>query len=658
MASPGVTSKEIDLSERVQSFPGVYGAIVIPAKKGPVGEPVLVTTDTQLLDYFTPNGKVEVGYDLSYYSALSYLENSNKLWVVRAANSALYGGLSIRKKTSPYSNFSLTTGLSDPYAYVFDSGDDLPAVSEQTQVITVADVGGSLNNKYFYINTTTAAFYVWFNVDGNGVDPAIPNKTPIEVALISNSGAQVVASALASKLNTPPYNISFSASTSTNTVSITHLAKGAVEDAVDVNTGFSISVLVQGEDAVSIVDETMLIYSANQGDWANDVGIKLINYETDPDLVKEPDSFLIQVFLKSNQSTPKESWICSRKTSAKNGYGRNIYVGEVLKSSSYIRVFDNVAIPETEKPKDQTTILWLNGGSDGLAVTDSHMIAALNKLNNQDDTPITVIMDGGWSTPIYQAKIVELCEKRDCVGILSSRYQDEASSDYLNDVIDYRKQVLNINSSFGSLYTPSVLIFDRFNDRRIFISPDGFVAGVISRAATNYEIWFPPAGFTRGFIRVLDLRRHYTKGEQDLLYDNGINPIRFVPGRGIVVWGQKTLLSRPSALDRLNVRLLLVVIKPAIATVLENFVFEINDEITRSIVSNKITSYMAGIQARRGVTEFKVVCDGSNNTPEVIDANKLVVDLFIKPSRSAEFIDFRVVITSTGISLESAAELL
>lgn len=159
-------------------------------------------------------------------------------------------------------------------------------------------------------------------------------------------------------------------------------------------------------------------------------------------------------------------------------------------------------------------------------------------------------------------------------------------------------------------------------------------------------------------MQVLDCRRRFTSGEMDYLYDNGINPIRFAPGRGILIWGQKTLSARPSALDRLNVRLLLIVIEPAIAYALEDFMFEINDAGTRSIVTAMIQSYMNDIKGRRGVYDFRVVCDDTNNTPEDIDNYRMNVWLFVQPTKAVEEIPFKTIITRTGMSFELAAELV
>lgn len=144
----------------------------------------------------------------------------------------------------------------------------------------------------------------------------------------------------------------------------------------------------------------------------------------------------------------------------------------------------------------------------------------------------------------------------------------------------------------------------------------------------------------------------------DYLYDNGINPLRFAPGRGILINGQKTLLSRPSALDRLNVRMLLIVIEPAIASALEDFLFELNTAATRAIVTSMISSYMENIKARNGVYDYQVTCDDTNNSAEDIDNYTMNVWLFVKPTKSVEYIPFTVIITRTGTSFQLAAEAI
>ena len=520
-----VKLKEIDLSTRVATFEGVYGAIVIPAKKGQLNKPSLVTSDTQFLARYTPDGSVKVGYDLSYFSALAYLERSNKLQVQRVANGAHFAGCMIQKVGSTDANAGLGSGANvvDPTAHVFTA------------------------------------------------------------------------------------------------------------------------------------DEVLFIYAANEGAWGNDIKIKIETITANPDLIEE-NSFKISVYKSSNLSSPLETFLVSRVMGQKDGRGRNMFVEDVLESSSYIRAISNPAIDDTTLPKEVSTALALADGNDGSAVTDANMIAAANKFANRSQVSVTILMDGGYSVPAYQLALDAIAQSRqDCVAILTTPYASEVDADYLNAIITYRKTTLNMNSSYSALYTPHLKIADRFNDRNLWIAPDGHVAGSISFSANNYEIWYPAAGFKRGVLNVLDVAQRFSDGELDSLYNAGINPVKFAPGKGIVVWGQKTLLSRASALDRLNVRLLLIVIEPAIRDLLENFLFELNDTATRSIIATKLESYLEGIKARKGVTDFAVVCDETNNTPTDIDNNRLNVDVYVKPSLSIEEIPVRVVITPNNISFADAA---
>lgn len=517
-----VRIQEIDLSTRVASFAGAYGGICIPVKKGAGAEPQLVISDKNLLDLFTPNSRVEVGYDLGYFSALAYLERADKLWVQGIMKDGKMGGLRLAVDSGSNAALAANAGLSDPAQFAF-------------------------------------------------------------------------------------------------------------------------------------TDESLLIHGSSAGKWADDIGVKILNNADDADLVPEPNSFRIQVFKKGFEGAPLEEFFCSKVEGQKDGYGTNMYVEDVLKASNYIRAVNNPAV--TDAPKTQATILYMGGGSDGTAVTDSEMIAgAQTAFGNVDDLPVTLLLDGGWSTAAYHVALDAIAKSRmDCVAILSTPYAAEISANFMNDLSTYRKTTLNLNSSYSGLYSPHLKIRDRFNDRDIFVSPDGYVAGSISFNSNNSEIWFPPAGFRRGLLNVIGVSRKFEAGHMDLLSKIQINPIRQTAGRGIVIWGQKTLLSRPSALDRMNVRLLLITIEPALKEFAEDYLFEFNDVPTRSEVEVKIDSYLQGIKGRRGLYDFQVICNDTNNTPDVIDNNQMIIDVFVKPNKSTEDIPLRIIITSTGASFSNAA---
>ena len=596
MTAPRINVKEIDISTRVPSSLGTYAAIAIPAPKGDINKPIFVTSDTDLLNYFTPNQRVEVGYNMAFYSALAYLSKANRLWVVRADNGSTYGGLVVRK--TPI------------------------LVNTLIGAITAVD---QPNKKFTLTGDLTASFtgVTSINVQGSTGNDGV--YTVVSATLVAGDTEVVVSETLASNV---------------------------VDGTIFRNS------LVNPQTYEFQSDDLFLITGANQGSWANDIEIKLFTYANSPDVVKEPDAFQIQVYKQSTGET-LEVFTCSRDVNAKDGYGKNIYIEDVLLGSSYIRAIDNTSLVSTETIKEQTTFLTLTGALDGLSVTDTNMISALNTLNNKAEIPLTVIMDGGWATVAYQQAIDSLCQSRkDCVGILSTPYYTEDSSNYMTDIVTYRKTTLNLNSSYSALYSPHVKIRDRFNDRDIFVAPDGYAAAAISDTSSNYEIWFAPAGFKRGMINVLDTKRRFTEGELDLLYDSGINPIKFSVGKGIAIWGQKTLSARPSALDRLNVRLLLITIEPALAAFLEDYLFEFNDDFTRLLIRTGMESYMDNIKSRKGVYDYKVVCDETNNTPADIDNNIMNVWLFVQPTKTAEFITLSVVITRTGFDLNLAQNLL
>lgn len=657
-----VVTKEIDLSTRVPSFPGVYGGIVIQARKGPL-EPVLCTNESQLLDIFTFDGKVEVGDDAAFFSAMAFLQQSNKLWVQRAANGALFGGAAVKSFASPTNNFALSVGMTDPTAYIFDSLPDTPAIAEVTQFTfsqagSFYDVVGAakaiqLVGHYFYFVVTDGANFPQTDPALSGTGHAVNLLAADTLAQVATKFHAEVAAVVAAFTATNP---------SAGVVNVTYVTAGVQADATATGSAAAISVTTQGAAAVSAVDETLLLYAADPGAWSEQIGFKITNFATDEVKVKEEDAFLLEIFKASNQVVPVETFLCSRVPGKKDGFGTNIFIEDALLASKYLRAISNTAVDSAIQPKDQLTYLALGGGDDGIAVTDGVMIqAAQDAFSNKDTRALTVLLDGGHATVAYQQALDTICKstRKDCVAMLSVPYSAQvAASTYLQDIIDYKVDDLALDSSYSALYVPHVKVYDKFNDRQIFVSPDGYAGAAISFSASNFEIWFPPAGFKRGGVTVLDLRRRFTTGEMDALYDNGINPFRFVPGRGVFIWGQKTLSGRPSALDRLNVRLLLIVIEPAIAVALEDFLFDLNDEATRSIAAALVSSYMDNIRSRRGVTDFRVVCDDTNNTPEDIDAGRMNLWLFVKPTRSIEEIPFSVIITSTGISFELAATLV
>ena len=248
-----------------------------------------------------------------------------------------------------------------------------------------------------------------------------------------------------------------------------------------------------------------------------------------------------------------------------------------------------------------------------------------------------------------------LAESRDdCFAILDAPVS-ELSMSPTTDLINWRNTTQNFNSSYTALYAPWCEVYDSFNDIRNFpIPPSGFVAQVFARRAKNREAWFPPAGFNDGLIDsgqlpFTRLTERYTDGEQDLIFSNGVNYLLTEPGTGTAVFGDKTQQTKASALDRINVRRLLNVTKRAAREFLKFSLFELNTPLTRNQITEALTDYYRGVQARQGLTDFLVVCNDTNNNPNVIDSNQLNVDVYLQPTRSINFIKHESIITRTGV---------
>ena len=217
---------------------------------------------------------------------------------------------------------------------------------------------------------------------------------------------------------------------------------------------------------------------------------------------------------------------------------------------------------------------------------------------------------------------------------------------------------MNVSSSFAFLDSGWKYIFDRFNDVFRYVPLNGDVAGIAARSDVTSETWFSPAGFNRGQLNnVVSLAFNPNKASRDELYKNGINPVVSFPGQGTVLFGDKTLLAKPSAFDRINVRRLFIVLEKAIATAAKFQLFELNDRFTRAQFKNLIEPFLLDVQARRGITDFKVVCDETNNTPAVIDRNAFVADIFVQPTRSINFITLNFIATRTGVDFNEIQSL-
>jgi phage tail sheath protein FI len=243
--------------------------------------------------------------------------------------------------------------------------------------------------------------------------------------------------------------------------------------------------------------------------------------------------------------------------------------------------------------------------------------------------------------------------RKDCVAFVSvpNKNSAESSATKLQACADLRNAVGNNNYAFidsGYKY-----MYDPFNDVYRYVPLNGDIAGLCVRTDISNDPWWSPAGINRGTVKnVIKLAFNPSQAQRDSLYKAGINPVVTFPGQGTLLFGDKTLQSRPSAFDRINVRRLFIVLEKAIATASKFQLFEFNDPFTRGQFRNLVEPFLRDVQGRRGISDFRVVCDETNNTAEVIDRNEFVADIFIKPARAINFIQLNFVATRTGVSFE------
>lgn len=248
--------------------------------------------------------------------------------------------------------------------------------------------------------------------------------------------------------------------------------------------------------------------------------------------------------------------------------------------------------------------------------------------------------------------------RKDCVVFVSPAYSDVVGITTENaqaqNIVDFRN--LLRNTSYAFLDSGYKYQYDKYADVYRYIPLNGDIAGITARSDSLKDPWFSPAGFTRGQIKnLVKLAFSPGKTERDLLYKNDVNPIVTFPGQGTVLYGDKTLLGRASAFDRINVRRLFIVLEKAIATASNSTLFEFNDDFTRSQFVNLVEPYLRDVQGRRGIFDFRVVCDETNNTAEVIDSNRFVGDIYIKPAKSINFIQLNFVAVRSGVEFNEIA---
>ena len=653
--SPGVNVSEIDLTTVVPAVATSSGAIAGIFTWGPVSQRMLVDTETSLVNTF---GKPNSNNAETFFTAANFLSYTNSLYVVRVADSTTYnaiantaaaGATTVFKNKSDFDTKVSTTNTAVLFAarYPGELGNSLKvsicatanAFNSTINVATYSTVGltatvGSSNIVFQCTDSANATIAAPFFNKGDVL--ALGNSTiGIQYVKITANGA--ITGANVALFLAEPYKLSTNlvANSTVNTLLQRYWEFYNVVDGAPIKTDYQLqfgNTAVTDGMHVAIIDE--------DGKFSGVPGTTLEVYRN-----------------------------LSRATDATTTGGQTNYYKTVInQNSDYVYAVNDVSglasntalnIVAVTTNGTPTTVSFA-GGTSGNAesnVSLSVVSTGYDLFLSPEDVDVSLILAGkpiGGVGSTYQLAnylIDNIAETRKDVvvfitpddAIVSGNTGSEATS-----LVTWRNLVHD--SSYAVLDSGYKYMYDRYNDVYRYVPNNGDVAGLCARTDSTRDPWWSPAGFNRGQIKnLVKLRWNPRKADRDLLYKNGINPVASFPGQGTVLYGDKTLQTKPSAFDHINVRRLFIVLEKAIAQAAKFTLFEFNDEFTRAQFKNLVTPYLRDIQGRRGITDFLVVCDSTNNTPARVDRNEFWGDIYIKPARSINYIQLNFVAVASGV---------
>ena len=728
LVSPGVSVREVDLTNVVPAVATSVGAIAGAFQKGPVSSVTTITSEEQLVQVF---GKPNSSNFETFFTATNFLQYADNLKVVRAGSGIVNAGAtsgilirdddhyqasfqdgsgthgewtartagthgnslgvdicpSARAFAQPLGSLNLTVGEKaiGSLEITVDNQDATDAtiaigdiISFQTASAVVATVAGAITvaTKNLVVDGNSGTIVVGDRVLGAGISDG---DVVVKVASITDQQNLVLDKAIIVANDTP---LVFSKDT--------QVESGGQEYEVTSVSGEVLTIRLLDDPAggglQTIIPDNSLItrrwrfsdlFDSAPGTsaWSTANGrgekdeIHVAVYDTtgdvtgfDVDVAGQRTAAVIEIFPSM-----------SKNPNAKTPEGSNNYYSDVIfAQSQFIYWTDHLAAgsnwgTDIATGTDYTLVSGvdvsaLTGGTDDYSVTAGEVELAYDLFANTETLDINLVL-GGLSSIVADTEaamdthvtmITSLVEtRRDCVGFVSP-YRGATVG-----IADSITATKNVVDGFNTCPSSSYMVFDsgykymydKYNDVYRFVPLNGDTAGLCAFTDQIADSFFSPAGFNRGNVRgAVKLSFNPTKAERDQLYKARINPVVNFPGQGVVLFGDKTALSKPSAFDRINVRRLFLLLEKAISTAAKFQLFEFNDEFTRAQFRNLVEPFLRDIQGRRGITDFSVVADGTNNTGEVIDRNEFVADIFIKPARSINFISLNFVAVRTGVS--------
>lgn len=619
--SPGVNVSEIDLTTVVPTVSTTAGAVVGQFLWGPCNDRVLIDQEVKLAETF---GKPNSNTFVSFFTAANFLAYGNNLRVTRVANTSSFNStanatLNVQITNEVvYENTYLGGGLTAEFAGRYPGS--------QGNSLKVSVCGSS---RAFSSNVSSYA-----SVTANAA-----NAGNTSVGTTGDSTSFVVVGDYV-KLGTNDW-IQVTGRTSTQ-INLASALTSAV------SAGASVLRKWEYADQFDSAPGTSSFTSARGG--ANDE-LHVI--------VVDEDSHFTGV---RGQILEKYAFV-SKGSDAKSDDGSSVYYPVTLfNRSNYIywgkhesqgTNWGNTVTGTTFASSNTPATFSLVGGSDQ-TVTDADLERGWDLYKNAEVVDVSLLMLADASTTVANYVIQNIAEvRKDCVAFLSPLRANVVNNagHEADDTVTFRN--LLTSSSYAFLDGNWKYQYDKYNDTYRYLPMNGDIAGCAVRTDTSRDPWFSIAGYDRGQIKnVVKLAFNPTQAERDTLYKNGINPVVSFPGDGTVLFGDKTLQSKPSAFDRINVRRLFIVLEKAIARASKFSLFEFNDEFTRAQFVALVDPFLRDVQGRRGIFDYRVVCDGTNNTAEVIDSNRFVGDIYIKPARSINFIQLNFVAVRTGVSFD------
>jgi len=633
--SPGVLVQEKDLTRIIPAVSTSIGAFAGKFSKGPLDDVISISSEQELVTTF---GKPDSTNFEDFFSAANFLQYSNSLRIVRVQNS------SVSNATESGSTFVIKN--TDDYTNNHADG------SASVGLWAARTAGAWGNNLQISTCPSATAYEETSKTTVNDASTAV-GDTVVTVT----SGVGISVGDIVNFADKFEYRV---VAVNTNDLSIVRKEEPAyfgVSDSSGLHEALTNGAAVRRRwkyyDLVNKAPGTSPHASARGG--SNDE-LHVVVIDEDGGITGTKGDVL-EVYNA-----------LSKASDAKTPQGSdNYYPNVIYNQSSNIYWMDHnasgsnwgsAASGTTFTDVTAVSTVSLQSGSDGSAATTGQKKTAYEKFADSETVDVGLIIAGpGDKTHIDN--LITIAENRKDAIVFASPER----SDVVN-VANTNTQKDNIIGFFNQINSSSYVVFDsgykymydRYADLYRYVPLNGDMAGLSARTDLIADSWFSPAGFNRGIVRgVVKLAFNPTQAQRDELYRARVNPVATFPGQGTVLFGDKTGLSAPSAFDRINVRRLFIVLEKAIATASKFQLFEFNDEFTRANFRNIVEPFLREVQGRRGITDFLVVCDETNNTGEVIDRNEFIAEIFIKPARSINFITLQFIATRTGVSFDEVA---